>query len=503
MTTPPPDGLGAAAAHGVRWVTLARVGIELVLLGSMVVLARLIPPAEFGAVAVAILAGELALLVPAEGVGTALVQRAAVGREHLQAGLALALLTGLAIVGLTLLAASLIVEPLFGEHTANLVRLATPGFMLGAAGTVPMAILRRRLAFRRISVIEIVNNSIRSAACVGLALAGLDGEALVIGGIAGGLVAFAVTWASAPAPLPWLRLSAARDLLGYGLPASLASVSWVGFRNSDYAIIGARLGAVEAGYYFRAYQLAVEYQKKISLVMGQVGFPVLARAESAEQRAAIRTQMVRMLTILLFPLLAVLAIVAPVLVPWAFGPAWAPAALPTQILALGGAATLVIDAAGVAFMAAGRARALLGFGWAHFLVYAPAVLVVAPLGLAAVAAAAAVVHTLFLFVAYVMLFRGTGVNPVRQLWLEVAPATLSCVGLAAVGVPVGTALSTADAPALVQLAAVTLAAAAAYLLTLRVCFPAAWADLRAFVARVLPDQRLSRFTRRLAPASAP
>ena len=36
------------------------------------------------------------------------------------------------------------------------------------------------------------------------------------------------------------------------------SISWVGFSNVDYAIIGARLGALRTGLYFRAYTLAVE-----------------------------------------------------------------------------------------------------------------------------------------------------------------------------------------------------------------------------------------------------
>ena len=169
-----------------------------------------------------------------------------------------------------------------------------------------------------------------------------------------------------------MRLQAARDVISYGLPASIASISWVGFRNCDYAIIGARLGACRRASTSAPYKLAVEYQKKISIVMGQVGLPVLAR--SGDEMAAMRGHMVRLMTILLFPLLAILAITAPELVPWLFGPEWTAAVVPTQILAVGGASTLVIDAVGVALMASGRPRALLGFGVAHFGTYAGAVL---------------------------------------------------------------------------------------------------------------------------------
>ena len=70
--------------------------------------------------------------------------------------------------------------------------------------------------------------------------------------------------------------------------------------------------------------------------------------------------------------------------------------LPTQILAGAGAATVVIDAVGTVLMAAGRARALLGYGVAHFVVYVGAVFIASSWGLAAVAAAGVGVHLVFL-----------------------------------------------------------------------------------------------------------
>jgi lipopolysaccharide exporter len=476
--------LREAGVHGLRWTAMARTAVEVVLMASMILLARLISPAEFGYFAVAIIVQELALVITSEGVGTALVQRPTVDREHLQAGLWLALVVGLVLGLLTLVAASVIVVPVFGARTAELVRLATPLFIISAAGTVPMALLRRRLAFRQLSIIDVATSVMRVVGSVALAIAGLQGEALVLGGIAAGITTMVLAWVYAPAPAPRPRLSAARELMSYGLPASIASVSWVGFRNCDYAIVSARLGAVQAGYYFRAYMLAVEYQKKISIVMGQVGLPVLAR--SGEELSVLRGQMVRLLAILTFPMLAVLTITAPQLVPWLFGAEWAPAVEPMQWLAVGGAATLVIDAIGVALMASGRPRALLGFGVGHFASYALAVLVASRFGLAAVAAAASIVHTAFLGVAYALMLRGTDERPLRTMWAEIGPATASSLGLVAAAVPVNIALSAAGTPTIVQLAVVTAVGLAAYAAALRIAFPAAWRDVLAVARRVLP-----------------
>jgi O-antigen/teichoic acid export membrane protein len=497
---PATGDLRSAAVQGLRWSAIVRPAVELVLLVSLVVLARLIPPAEFGHYAVAIIAVELAGFILHEGMGAALVQRADITREHLQAGFAVALLTALALTGLTLVAAAVVVGPIFGGYTADLVRLASPAFLLAALSAVPSAILRRRLAFARLSIIEITIGLVRAGACVALALAGLDAQALVLGGLFAWAVTSCLLWISAPPPPPRLRRDPARDLFGYALPASVAAVSWVGFRNCDYAIVGARLGAEQAGFYFRAYQLAVEYQKKISQVMSTVGFPVLARAESRGETSSMHGKMAQLLTVLLFPLLALLAVLAPVLVPTLFGPQWEPAVLPTQILALGGAATLVIDTAGTALMAKGRARSVLGYGWAHFGVYAGTVLLLAPLGLPAVAVAAAVVHTAFLPVAYILLYRDAGDRPLVRLWHDVAPATVGCLGLLAAAIAAAAALSAAGVPALVELAVVPLVAIPAYAATLRVCFPATWAWLRAVCDHVRPDRRVRDVVRRLVPA---
>jgi len=513
-TVAPTDGVGAPAddslthaelrsrtLRGLRWTVIARPLGEVVLVGSMVVLAHLISPAEFGRYAVAAIAGSLAI-IPLAGVGAALVQRPNLTREHLQAGFALVLLIGLGLTGLTLLAAGTIVAPLYGARTADLVRLAAPLCFIIAAASVPSALLRRRLAIRRTSVIELTSTLVRVAASIGMALAGLNAVALVLGWLTGEVVEMIVLWVSAPPPAPRLRPGPTRELLSYGMPASFAAASWFGFRNCDYAIIGARLGVLPAGLYFRAYTLGVEYQKKVSQVMNTVGFPVLARTQSPEEMGVLRGKMVRMLTTVLFPLLALLAIVAPVLVPWLFGQRWSGAVVPTQILAVGGASTLVIDTAGATLMASGRARALMGFGWGHFLVYGLAVFAVAPLGISAVAVAAAVVHTAFLLVAYILMLHGSGERPLRRLWFDVKPASVSCAALVAVGVPASLALRSAHVPTVPYLLAVSLLGGAVYLLAMRICFPDSLRSLRSFIGHLLPKNPLRGTRARLAPADA-
>jgi O-antigen/teichoic acid export membrane protein len=496
------EDLTQAAAAGLRWIAYARVAIEILLLGTMVLLARLIPPAAFGIFALVVIVQELALTMPMEGVGGAIVQRREISREHLRSGLALSIAVSLALAGVTVLAAVLVVEPLFGRQAELLTIATTPYFLLGAIYALPMAVLRRRLDFRRISIIDVSQSTTRGLATLALAVAGLDAPALVFGSMAGLAVALGIALLFAPVPLPWWRPKAVRDLLPYGGPAALATVAWTGFRNGDYAIIGSVLGPAQAGFYWRGYQLAVEYQKKVAVAMVQIGFPVLARTAGPQELLALRQRMVQLQTVVLFPLLAMLLLLAPVVVPWLFGSAWEPAVLPTQILVLGGAATLVINACGSALMAEGRARTLLGYGIAHFVVYVGAVLAVAKLGLPAVAIAGSVVHGVFLAVAYVVLLRGQVRSPLRVLGQDLAPAAMACVALFAVAVPADWALTAIDAPVFAQIAGVGLAGGFAYLVALRIWFPASAHDLAAAIRRILPSGLSSPRLRRPALAES-
>jgi O-antigen/teichoic acid export membrane protein len=484
------EELTEKTASGLRWVTLARIATELLLVASMVVLARMIPPGAFGMFAVAVIVQELAVNVPSEGVGSALVQRRTVERAHLQAGLAFNLLLGLGLAVVTLLLSFVLVQPIFGTGTAQLVALTTPWFLMGAIVAVPLAQLRRNLDFRRTSMLGLVQSGTRSIASVVFAVAfGLE---------AGMFAMLVLALVFAPIPLPRWRTSALRDLLSYGGPASIASIAWVGFRNGDYAIIGAKLGTVQAGYYWRGFQLAVEYQAKISSMMSQMAFPVLARTVGPEEMFALRRRMVRLLTVVVFPPLTCLVILAPKLIPWLFGPDWEPAVLPTQILAGAGAATVVIDAVGTVLMASGRSRAMLGYGVAHFVVYVVAVLIAASYGLTAVCCAAVGVHLVFTAVAYQVLLRSRADRVLRFIWDDMSAAVTGCAVLAAAAWPAYALLTNAGAPTVIVLGAVTAVAAIAYLGTLAIWFPADARDLRSLIRRVVPTARIHAVFRRVA-----
>lgn len=476
-------------------MTLAKLTSEVAALAAMVALARLVPPAEFGYAAVALIVTMLAAVIAGEGFATPLVQRRTLERAHLEAAALMSLACCSALAVLTFGAAPLL-SPLFGERIVELVQLASPAFLVAGLSTVSHALLQRDLAFRRLGIIDAAAVLVGAAGSVTLALAGLNAEAIVLGMLIKSSASSLLLLASARPAAPRWHRRAVREVGAFGLPAALATLVNTGLRNVDYAILAARLSPAEVGFYWRAFQLAVEYQRKITGIMLRVAFPVYSRSRDAAQMRSMRRRIVRAQAVLLFPPLAVFAVVAPIFVPWLLGPAWEGAVVPAQILAVAGMIASVITGLGPLVLAAGRPRSLLAYNVLSLVVYALVVLWTSSYGVNAVCVGVVAVYTGQLLAAHAVLLPRVAGITLRDLWGDVAPATAATLALVAAAVPAYEALTGSGAPVVVSLAGVGVVAALVYPLALRVASPAAWSDVTMLAGRVLPRRR------RRAPAAA-
>jgi O-antigen/teichoic acid export membrane protein len=376
--------------------------------------------------------------------------------------------------------------------------MASPVFLLACIGGVPRALLWRRLDFRRMGLIDTASLSAGNLLAVALAFAGLQARAIVWGALAQVALGSLLLLVAAPPPRPSLRparlrahLHAQREIGAFGVPAALAGLIDVMFRNVDYAILAARLPAAQTGIYWRAFNLGVVYQDKLSGVMMQLAFPVYSRTESHTQLRALHERATRVHAAVIFPLLALLIVTAPLLIPWLLGGEWAPAVVPTQILAVAGMVAAILTGYPQVMLALGRPRALLRFNVAMLLGYAAVVELAAGHGLTVVALSVSAFYLAILAGVYRLLLRRHLGISVRGLLGELGPALAGCVALACVATPLRALLEPSLAP-LPALALVGAAGLLAYVFTLRAVSPPAWRDLSLLLARVLPVPAFGR-----------
>jgi O-antigen/teichoic acid export membrane protein len=480
----PAETLRDTTMRGLRWVALTRVVGEGFSLVTAVVLARLIAPASFGHAAVALIFLPLSVILTFEGFASALVQRETIDEDDRRSAVLMSLVGGAALSILVFELAGPLWRPLFGAQTASLIELMSPAMFIGALGGVSLATLLRALDFRRTSLIEAVSALGGSMAAIGLAVAGLEARAIVIGALVQLTLSSALLIAVSRPPLPGWSWHAQRRITSFGLPAALAGLVEVIFRNIDYAILAARVSAAETGFYYRAFNLGVVYQQKLSGVMVQVAYPLYSRTTDRSRLRSIHERAARVHAAIVFPLQALLIVLAPVLVPFVFGSAWTPAVQPTQILAVAGMFAAVLTGYAQVMLAIGRPRPLLSFNLARLALYGGAVLLASRHGLVTVGIAVVAAYLVILVGAYrLMLQRYVGIS-IGRLAPEIGPAVVSCLAMSVLTVPL-THILNGNVPRLIQIALVGTAGLCVYSLVLRLAFPSAWTDARTLVVQVL------------------
>ena len=332
-------GLSRLAVRGVLWQGLSfAFGRGLTLVAALV-LARLLTPAEFGLVGLALVFVTFADLITDLGVAQGLVYFER--DESLRDGaLALCLVTGVVLAVAALLAAPWIAAFFGAPGVEPMVRVLSAALLASALRQVPLALLRRELAFRRVMIAELARTVAQGAVSIALAASGAGPWAIVWGYVAGGAVCTVVAWALA-GYRPGMRSlrppsgPTARRLLGYGGPAAAQVLLAALIFDVDYLIVGRVLGAQALGTYTLAFRLPQVAIIGVFGVLSAVAFPMFSRARDDPMQlkrgylTSVRLQSA-------YGLAAGIGLfmVAPMLVPVAFGPRWSAAIVPLEALAL-------------------------------------------------------------------------------------------------------------------------------------------------------------------------
>lgn len=483
--------------RGLRWVAMTRVASEVFNFVAIVVLAHLIAPAAFGRAAVALIFVPLAVILTFEGFSSALVQRETVDEDDRRSAMFMSLVGGAVLTALVYGLTDPLWRPLFGDQTAALIQLISPVMFIGAVGGVSLATLLRALDFRRTGLTEATAALAGNSITIVLAVEGLGARALVLGALIQLAIGSALLIAASRPPLPRWSWPAQRRISSFGLPAAMSGLVDTVFRNIDYAILAARTSATETGLYYRAFNLGVVYQTKLSGVMAQVAYPVYSRAKGdIAQLRSMYERAARVHAAVIFPLQALLIVLAPVLVPYMFGKAWAPAVQATQILAVAGMFATVMVGYPQVMLALGRPRQLLSFSVVRLGIYAAVVLLASRHGLVTIALAVTGAYLVLLLIAYRFLLQRYAGISIRRLAPELGPALAGCLVMLAITAPLMHVLD-GQLPRLLQLALVSAVGLCVYALVLALAFPAAWSDARTLVTQVLGP--LARRLRRRGP----
>lgn len=327
--------LDRAFIGGVAWTAGAKWLSQLVSWPSLLIVARFLSPADFGIVEMAGFYFIVTNVMAEFGIGTAVLQMQELERSIVAQINTIAMLSGVAAFGVSVLAAPLLADFFRVPALTHVVVITSVTFLLTAFQAVPLALLQRDMDYRRLSVQESVQALVTAVTSVGCAYAGLGYWSLIAGNLGGRASAIALTNFWRPVPFAVPRWKQVKTPLRFGMEIAAQRISWSVYLMSDGIVIGRTLGQSLLGTYRMAINIASAPAEKIGMLIMRVTGPLFARVQTdihLTRRYFLILSEVMITAIL--PLVMGLVVVAPEAIHLLLGPKWAGAAAPLRWLAI-------------------------------------------------------------------------------------------------------------------------------------------------------------------------
>jgi O-antigen/teichoic acid export membrane protein len=354
-TTMPAD-LGQRSVRGGGAALLAQ-GLAFALqMGSMIVLARLLSPEDFGLQGmVVVMTGFLSLFRDA-GLSVASVQQEVLTHDQTSTlfwiNVAVGTMLTMTAVALAPFLAAFYKEPrLFSVTIAS-----AASFLFNSLGVQHRALLNRALRFVTIAKIDVLALSLSTIIGVSMATLGFGYWALVGMAISNPMITAAAAWMA----IPWLpgrpaRRSGVGSMLRIGGTVTLNGlVVYIAF-NTEKLLLGRFWGAEALGLYGRAYQLATQPVQQLNSSVSAVAFPALSRLQSDAER--LRRSFLKGYSVIVsmtIPVTIISALFAEEIVRILLGPKWNGAAVVLRLLAPRALVSALVNPLGWFLMATGQ-----------------------------------------------------------------------------------------------------------------------------------------------------
>lgn len=336
--TEPPQGLAQRAARGALVTVgaqLVRVVLQVV---SVVVLARLLTPGDYGLVAMVLIVVGVGEIFRDFGLSSAAVQAPQLSNQLRSNLFWLNTAIG-ALMGVVVFATSPLIAAAFGQPALGAIaRWLSVVFVINGLTTQYRAGLTRDMRFGALGGADILCQLVGLATAIFAATAGAGYWALVIQQIVSGVVlllllAFWSHWL----PGRLRRTGELGPLVRFG--GNLVGTQLINYlsNNVDSIVISARFSPVQLGLYTRAFQLLMNPLSQLRSPATMVALPVLSRLQQDPElsgRYIRRGQIV--LGYVVGPAMAVAIGAAHPLVSVLLGPQWLPAAPVLALLAVAG-----------------------------------------------------------------------------------------------------------------------------------------------------------------------
>lgn len=254
-------------------------------LGSLMVLARLLGPKDFGLVGMVTAFTGVLSLFRDFGLSAAAVQRASVTEEQISTLFWINVLVGIVLGLLTLAAAPAIAVFYHEPRLYDITAFLSLALVFNAAGVQHSALLQRQMRFTALAVIGVISLLAATVIAIASAKAGYGYWSLVAMSLTlplTGTIGFWLTTGWIPG-MP-RRGVGLRSIMRFGGTLTLNGLVAYAAYNAEKVLLGRFWGADAIGIYGRAYQLINIPTENLNSAVGEVAFSALSRVQDDPSR---------------------------------------------------------------------------------------------------------------------------------------------------------------------------------------------------------------------------
>lgn len=345
------------------WNALGSTLTQGVAIVASIVVARHVPPVEYGTMGAIAIVLTLGSVLVSGGLVPAIVSGRLSGEREISAAAVLMSAMGLALFLVATLTAPLLAAFFDNPDLRLVLPVGCTVFLFDGLGTVPSCRLQSRHRFDIVARITVTSQVVASVVAVVLALVRRDVWALVIPGVLATAFNTVGYWVA----VKRLGLGWPAGPLGLLRPYRQEAVQLTGatllnypFRNADNVIVGRVFGQEALGYYSFAYSILMRPIGLITTSVSGALLPALGGVASSRERLSeVVVRACIGIARVAFPVCVGGALVAPELLSLVFGSRWLSATALIQIFLVSGAIQCVVSIIGPVWFALGEIRTML------------------------------------------------------------------------------------------------------------------------------------------------
>lgn len=360
------SSLGDKAVSGAIWAAVDRVGSMALQFVVNLVLARLLTPADFGAVGMLTIFIAVSVTLVDGGFASALIQK----KESNQSDFSTIFFWNFGI-SIFFYVIIFIISPWVASFykmpiLLNILRALGLTIILNGILSVQIAKLQKNIQFKSLAAVNII--SYASGAAIGILMAvngygvwSLVGLNIISAFIKIILFYLITRWC----PSLIFSFESFKRLFSFGGYLLCANILQTGCQNAQGLIIGKQFSADQLGFYTQADKLNAVTSDSLPRIIIQVMYPVYSRLQDDREKLIYTVLMnLRVVAYIIFPILFSLILTANPIISFLYGEKWLPSVPYFQILCVGGLFTCLTNINYYAVAAVGQSKAL--FWWSFY-----------------------------------------------------------------------------------------------------------------------------------------